>query len=78
MPPGDGLYDIETGYKIQHGDTAESILQELRSLPEGMRPWFCQFKNGWYDTSGGAYWRVPRRHTSATTMVEVGRYRGST
>ena len=53
MPPKDGLYDIETGYKIQHGDIAESILQELRSLPEGMQAWFCQAKNGWYDTSGG-------------------------
>ena len=36
MPPGDSLYNIKTGYKIQHGDTAELILQELRSLPEGM------------------------------------------
>ena len=29
MSPGDGLYDIETGYKIQHGDIAESILQSI-------------------------------------------------
>ena len=51
--PGDGLHDIETRYKIQHGDTTELILQEFRSLPEGMQPWFCQSKNGWYDTSEG-------------------------
>ena len=53
IPSGDGLYDIETGYKIQHGDIVESILQELHSLSTGMRPWFCQSKNGWYDTSKG-------------------------
>ena len=53
MPPNDGLYNNETRYKIQHGDTTTSILHELHSLLEGMQPWFCQSKNGRYDTSEG-------------------------
>ena len=79
MPPEDGLYNIETRYKIQHGNTVESILQELRSLPEGCNHGFANLKTvGTILAKGGLLASTEKAYIRTKMMVEVGRYRGST
>ena len=67
--------DIRSSMVILLNRYYKSFVHYLRGCDHG----FANLKTvGMILAGGGAYWRVPRRHTSATTMVEVGRYRGST